>query len=146
MSVPPALIKRCKSHLHTFDFGVSMVFGNNGYVWLYPTADPVGAAPTPHSALPEETELLVVAGDQSATKPTMDTATKVELRQRMSRLRNSIEALAQQNVGIYPATVNAVYQASIKHSVAPKDILLPTNIVRLTDPARDSKVLSFFQL
>jgi len=30
VTVPHVLIKRCKSHFHTFPFGVDLILGNNG--------------------------------------------------------------------------------------------------------------------
>ena len=35
--VTPSLMRRLKQHFHTFDFGVSAIFGMNGAVWLAPT-------------------------------------------------------------------------------------------------------------
>ena len=34
ISVPPALIKRSKSHIHVFPFGVMAILGLNGYLWV----------------------------------------------------------------------------------------------------------------
>merc|ERR1712050_385194 len=33
----PSLIKPRKNHFHAFPFGVSMVIGNNGFIFIYPT-------------------------------------------------------------------------------------------------------------
>ncbi len=34
----PSLIKRQKTHFHNLPCGASIILGNNGFVWLYPTA------------------------------------------------------------------------------------------------------------
>jgi exosome complex RNA-binding protein Rrp4 len=31
--VSPSLIKRRKTHFHKMPFGVSVILGNNGYIW-----------------------------------------------------------------------------------------------------------------
>lgn len=39
------LIKRSKNHFHNLSAGVSVILGNNGYIWIEPTndhKDPVG--------------------------------------------------------------------------------------------------------
>lgn len=37
--VSPSLVKRQKTHFHNLPCGASIILGNNGYVWLYPTPD-----------------------------------------------------------------------------------------------------------
>ena len=34
--VSPSLIKRCKNHFHNLPCGVTVILGNNGYVWICP--------------------------------------------------------------------------------------------------------------
>ena len=34
LSVPPALVKRCKSHFHVLPCGVEVILGLNGYIWV----------------------------------------------------------------------------------------------------------------
>jgi exosome complex component RRP4 len=29
-----SLVKRCQQHFHKFDFGVDVILGNNGYIWI----------------------------------------------------------------------------------------------------------------
>ncbi len=33
----PSLVKRQKTHFHNLPCGASIILGNNGFVWLYPT-------------------------------------------------------------------------------------------------------------
>lgn len=35
--VSPSIVKRQKTHFHNLPCGASIILGNNGYVWLYPT-------------------------------------------------------------------------------------------------------------
>lgn len=37
MIVPPSLIVRLKSHFHTLPFGVDLIIGLNGYIWVSKT-------------------------------------------------------------------------------------------------------------
>jgi len=37
VAVSPSLIKRRKNHIHNLPFGVTIILGNNGYIWIYPT-------------------------------------------------------------------------------------------------------------
>lgn len=36
MKVPASLIKRRKTHIHNLPTGISVILGNNGYVWISP--------------------------------------------------------------------------------------------------------------
>lgn len=45
VKVQSNLIKRSKNHFHNLSAGVSVILGNNGYIWIEPTndnKDPVG--------------------------------------------------------------------------------------------------------
>lgn len=37
VQVSPSLVKRRKTHFHNLLCGASIILGNNGYVWIYPT-------------------------------------------------------------------------------------------------------------
>jgi exosome complex component RRP4 len=39
LKVPPALVKRSKSHIHNFQFGVIAILGLNGFVWVGKSVD-----------------------------------------------------------------------------------------------------------
>lgn len=36
MKVFPSLIKRRKNHFHNLPCGISVIIGNNGYIWISP--------------------------------------------------------------------------------------------------------------
>lgn len=44
IKVQSNLIKRSKNHFHNLSAGVSVILGNNGYVWIEPTNDQKDAA------------------------------------------------------------------------------------------------------
>ncbi len=37
VKISPSLVKRRKTHFHRLPCGVSVILGNNGFVWLSPT-------------------------------------------------------------------------------------------------------------
>lgn len=39
VKVQSNLIKRSKNHFHNLSAGVSVILGNNGYIWIEPTND-----------------------------------------------------------------------------------------------------------
>eukprot|EP01105_Mastigella_eilhardi_P022105 TRINITY_DN5413_c0_g1_i2.p1 TRINITY_DN5413_c0_g1~~TRINITY_DN5413_c0_g1_i2.p1 ORF type:complete len:249 (-),score=65.28 TRINITY_DN5413_c0_g1_i2:73-819(-) len=171
--VPSALVKRCKSHIHAFDFGVTVVFGNNGYVWIYPTADPIGTvladAPTDDPQLlvalgsasqapaagisvatSESTTVVTSAGGVTRVVSSAKTATavvpvavpasqatKLAAWERLVRVRNSVAVLAEQNMAVFPASVLAVFNASVAQCVSLKDMLNPKFSQALTAATRE---------
>ena len=40
LQVPPALVKRCKTHYHNLPCGATVILGNNGYIWIGPPMTP----------------------------------------------------------------------------------------------------------
>ncbi|KAG5462555.1 MAG: LOW QUALITY PROTEIN: hypothetical protein BJ554DRAFT_4652 [Olpidium bornovanus] len=41
VTVPPALVRRCKSHFHRLSIGVDVILGLNGYIWVSKHMEPV---------------------------------------------------------------------------------------------------------
>lgn len=39
MQVSPSLVKRQKTHFHDLPCGASIILGNNGFIWIYPTPE-----------------------------------------------------------------------------------------------------------
>lgn len=113
VQLSPSLIKRQKTHFHNLPCGASMILGNNGYVWLYPTPE----------HLDEE-----AGGFYTSLEPVglLD-------REVISRLRNCLLALSAYKVLLYDTSVLYCYESSVHHQV--KDILKPEvmeEIVMLT--------------
>lgn len=122
VTVPSALVRRCKSHFHNTELGVSFVFGVNGVAWIYPSA------------------LDVVAGhtgdDGAAAAPLTTPRISAEVRTRMARVRNCFVVLAAHGVAVYPATIMAAYTASVDTGVAVTEMLTPGVAEALAAKAR----------
>ena len=39
VQVYPSLVKRQKTHFHDLPCGASVILGNNGFIWVYPTPE-----------------------------------------------------------------------------------------------------------
>ena len=39
VQVSPSLVKRQKTHFHDLPCGASVILGNNGFIWVYPTPE-----------------------------------------------------------------------------------------------------------
>lgn len=39
VQVSPSLVKRQKTHFHDLPCGASVILGNNGFIWIYPTTE-----------------------------------------------------------------------------------------------------------
>ncbi|TEA29628.1 hypothetical protein DBR06_SOUSAS510216 [Sousa chinensis] len=103
VQVSPSLVKRQKTHFHDLPCGASVILGNNGFVWIYPT--------------PEHKE--EDAGGFIANLEPVSLAD----REVISRLRNCIVSLATQRMMLYDTSILYCYEASLPHQI--KDILKP---------------------
>ncbi|XP_028318834.1 exosome complex component RRP4 [Gouania willdenowi] len=104
VQLSPSLIKRQKTHFHNLPCGASIILGNNGFVWLYPTP----------GGLDEEE----AGGFYTSLEPV-----SVSDREVISRLRNCLLALAAHKVLLYDTSVLYCYESSLQHQV--KNILKP---------------------
>jgi len=103
--------------------GVSLIIGNNGYIWI-----------SPYIPKPEEddTELnLNPPNEQPREIPPVS----LETRQNMTRIRNAIVILSRKWVAIHPSTIKYVFNMSVKLEMQPKDMLLPQHVDLLTENA-----------
>uniref|UniRef100_A0A8D0R1A0 Exosome component 2 n=2 Tax=Sus scrofa TaxID=9823 RepID=A0A8D0R1A0_PIG len=103
VQVSPSLVKRQKTHFHDLPCGASVILGNNGFIWIYPT--------------PEHKE--EEAGGFIANLEPVSLAD----REVISRLRNCIVSLVTQRVMLYDTSILYCYEASLPHQI--KDILKP---------------------
>ncbi|CAG5867481.1 unnamed protein product [Menidia menidia] len=103
VQLSPSLIKRQKTHFHNLPCGASIILGNNGFVWLYPT--------------PEQQD-EEAGGFYTSLEPI-----SLSDREVISRLRNCLLALATHKVLLYDTSVLYCYESSLQHQV--KDILKP---------------------
>uniref|UniRef100_A0A672J7P1 Uncharacterized protein n=1 Tax=Salarias fasciatus TaxID=181472 RepID=A0A672J7P1_SALFA len=126
VSPPPSVLRqpaaslprRCepcrqKTHFHNLPCGASVILGNNGFVWLYPTPGQ------------QEEE---AGGFYTSLEPV-----SLADREVISRLRNCLLALAAHKVLLFDTSLLYCYESSLQHQV--KDILKPEvmeEIVMLT--------------
>ncbi|KAL2782168.1 exosome complex component RRP4 isoform 3 [Daubentonia madagascariensis] len=103
VQVSPSLVKRQKTHFHDLPCGASVILGNNGFIWIYPT--------------PEHKE--EDAGGFIANLEPVSLAD----REVISRLRNCIVSLVTQRMLLYDTSILYCYEASLPHQI--KDILKP---------------------
>eukprot|EP00744_Colponema_vietnamica_P005096 GILI01007499.1.p1 GENE.GILI01007499.1~~GILI01007499.1.p1 ORF type:complete len:320 (-),score=69.57 GILI01007499.1:234-1151(-) len=120
--VLPALVKRVKHHFHSFPCGVDVILGNNGYIWVSETRQ-----------TKDQEEGLNWAGQTGAEYKQVSLA----CRENICRIRNAIYALAQSFIMIYPPTITDVFEDSLTHGIAPKDMLKPEVIAQVTVRARE---------
>nr|CAG4651981.1 EOG090X09DD [Triops cancriformis] len=93
VKVSPSLIKRRKTHFHNMPFGATVIFGNNGFIWLGPvTNEEIGSAGFVQNLKP---------------LPLAD-------REVIARLRNCVLALAQYDMMLYDTSVLHAYELSLK--------------------------------
>lgn len=103
VQISPSLIKRQKTHFHHLPCGASIILGNNGFVWLYPTP----------GQQDEE-----AGGFFTSLEPI-----SLSDREVISRLRNCLLALSAHKVLLYDTSVLYCYEVSLSTQV--KDILKP---------------------
>ncbi|KAL4609407.1 exosome complex component RRP4 [Arapaima gigas] len=103
VQVSPSLVKRQKTHFHNLPCGASIIMGNNGYIWLYPTP----------GQQDEE-----AGGYYTSLEPI-----SLADREVISRLRNCILALTAHKVLLYDTSVLYCYESSRPHKI--KNILKP---------------------
>lgn len=97
LRVSPSLVKRRKTHFHTLPMGVSVILGNNGLIWLYPS---------------REGEVEEGGGFTSdlGVVPHQE-------REVMSRLRNVVLSLSSGGIMLWDTSIIYGYEASSKYSV-----------------------------
>ncbi|XP_001507703.1 exosome complex component RRP4 [Ornithorhynchus anatinus] len=101
VQVSPSLVKRQKTHFHDLPCGASIILGNNGFIWIYPTSEQK-----------EEEAGGFIANLEPI--PMSD-------REVISRLRNCVVCLVSQKVMLYDTSILYCYEASLPHQI--KDIL-----------------------
>ncbi|KAL9642151.1 hypothetical protein ABK040_007156 [Willaertia magna] len=147
LRVHPSLVKRCTQHFHTFPFGVQVILGKNGYLWITASvkSETDKSMNTIDMLLEQEEEEVIsrpISKLSSKSNPFESTSfmasgtysgTIVKEREAISRIRNAIQALQYQFLPIYPETILDVYESSIQMPV--KDMLSTEKIPLITQTA-----------
>lgn len=98
VKVFPSLIKRCKTHFHNLTCGASIIFGNNGFIWISPTVN------------------TDVEGSGGFTQNLSEPVPRTD-RETIVRLRNCILALAHHKMMLYDTSVQYAYDESAKYEL-----------------------------
>lgn len=114
VTVPPLIVKRCKQHFHTLDFGVDVILGNNGYVWIQNTQQTTGKTAN---------------GDQ------LNQVCDSTSREKIARVRNSVVALSKMHIAIFKETILDVYELSLQLGLQAKQILEKEMLIKVTQTA-----------
>ncbi|XP_044259231.1 exosome complex component RRP4 isoform X2 [Tribolium madens] len=108
LKVFPSLIKRSKTHFHNLYVGASIILGNNGFIWIYPTV----------SNAEDNAGGFVQNLEEVVSRPERET---------IGRLRNCILALIQSKMMLYDTSILYAFEESQKYSVA--ELLIPEAMV-----------------
>lgn len=110
VKVPPTLVVRLKSHFHALTYGVHMIIGLNGYIWIQtPSAlsgmDATGASSTDDDWQPEAAASMAI---YSSKNDQIDP----DIRERIDRTAICIGLLANNWIAISLTHVQMAYEAS----------------------------------
>ncbi|KAJ3370083.1 exosome non-catalytic core subunit rrp4 [Allomyces arbusculus] len=115
VTVPPALIVRCKSHFHSLPCGVDVILGLNGYIWV---AAHVAAPP----AIDEADARVTAEALYSNQNDEIDVATRLNI----ARVANCIRALASHDLPVSDTMIMYAYEASLAFD-QPAELLTASN-------------------
>ncbi|XP_046567551.1 exosome complex component RRP4-like [Haliotis rubra] len=114
LQISPSLVKRRKTHFHNLPCGASIILGNNGFIWISPTAN-------------EDSD------DTGGYEQNLEPVPRAD-REVIARLRNCVLALADHQVMMYDTTILYVYEASENYAVS--EMLKPEVSAELIDLVR----------
>ncbi|XP_075979132.1 exosome complex component Rrp4 [Anticarsia gemmatalis] len=107
MKVFPSLIKRRKNHFHQLPCGVSLIIGNNGFIWISP---------------------LEMSSNLEGNKDELETIETQTVnrsdREIMARVKNCIAALVASKMMLDDTSIMFAYEESLKYDNV-KDLLDP---------------------
>lgn len=129
IQVPPSLIPRRKNHYMTMiNDRLDVLWGTNGNIWIQRKLKTAGGDDGNNLA-----DLQEQIRQQHASTPVLP-----DERLAIARLRNSIECLRLVHSMVTPEFSDEIYSRSIELSMKPAEMLLPENVVRLTENCRNS--------
>uniref|UniRef100_A0A6M2DFS3 Exosome complex component RRP4 n=1 Tax=Xenopsylla cheopis TaxID=163159 RepID=A0A6M2DFS3_XENCH len=106
VKVFPSLVKRCKNHFHNLQCGASVILGNNGFIWIYPTTN-------------------VEAGTGGGFTQNLEEVVPREDREIIARIRNVILALAHFKILLCDTSITYAVEESISCNFTAKDLITP---------------------
>lgn len=99
VKVSPSLIKKSKTHFHNLTSTISIILGNNGFVWIYPNTD---TEPNTTGGFTQNIEQTIELSD----------------RESVARIRNCVLALVASKIPISYTTILYAYQESEKFQIS----------------------------
>eukprot|EP00038_Savillea_parva_P030014 m.74925 g.74925 ORF g.74925 m.74925 type:complete len:300 (+) comp8951_c0_seq2:54-953(+) len=127
LTVVPALVKRCKNHFHTLPCGVSVVLGNNGYIWI-------GLDTSSPDHPPQQDPADGATGVSDMTHARQVAPVSRGPREKIARVRNVILALASHGLAIFDTTIIYAYEDSEHRDI--KELTTPAVAAEITSRAR----------
>jgi exosome complex component RRP4 len=137
--VHAALVRRVKHHFHAFPFGVSVIIGTNGRIWVQRTtaASLEAMQPAKHpSARDADDDASAAAAGSSETYVLED---DLEARMAVTRVVNCLHVLSRAGLAIETATIAAAVRCSTLKQLKPYDILSGDYDVVLASAARAAR-------
>jgi exosome complex component RRP4 len=127
--VPPSLIPRRKNHyMSMINNSLDVLWGTNGKIWIQRKLKTDGGDDTNNLA-----DLQEQLRQEHANNPVLP-----DERHAIARLRNAIECLRLVHSMVTPEQAEEIYNQSVEQSMKPSDILLPENVIQLTESCRNS--------
>lgn len=128
LTVPASLMKRLPQHYITFHFGVDVILGRNGMVWI------TRALPEDWKAQEEDMHGVSPLAKtlQRLNQRHIQTPLLVSDRQKVARMHNTIKLLASLNVQLDPSVISSVYERSIELALPPPSMFYAENIEKLS--------------
>lgn len=129
VTVPPSLIERRKNHfISMISNTLDVLWGCNGNIWIQRKLQML-----------EESEKEMAQLQEKLRHEHAITPVLPDERQSISRLRNSIECLRLVHCMVTPESAEAIYNKSVELSLRSADMLLPDNVIHLTESVRNSQ-------
>lgn len=127
--VPSSLIKRLNQHYISLPWGIDLILGRNGFIWISRCIPEEWKAQEedPDDVTPLAETWMRLKARHAETPMLLDDVSKI------ARVRNSIDVLSRVQAQIYPATIIKLYRRSETLQMPIKDMLLPSNIMLLTE-------------
>ncbi|CAG9783170.1 unnamed protein product [Diatraea saccharalis] len=107
IKVFPSLVKRRKNHFHNLPCGISVIIGNNGYIWISP----------------QKQDIMVEENTDEIENYDMQPVTRSD-RETMARIKNCIAALVASKMMLDDTSIMFAYEESLKYESV-KDLLDP---------------------
>lgn len=127
VQVPPSLIPRRKNHyMSMINNTLDILWGTNGNIWIQRKLKEMGGDEANNLA-----DLQEQLRQEHANTPVLP-----DERQAIARFRNAIECLRLVHSMVTPEFAEEIYNRSVTFGLTPSQMLLPQNVVSLTEICR----------